>query len=159
METYCTPFLSNQKQSKTPEDAGFSASASSRVFCFQASENFSGFRSFSGIRTLFRFPITFRYQAIFPVSDHIVPGRICLGIPGIFDHLNSAVFLYIILVIVDDQLLGLDADPGSRLHGTGDEHVGADDGALADGRITAEDGGSGIDGDIVFDRGVALGAL
>ena len=50
----------------------------------------------------------------------------------------------------------LGADLIERRDAGGDKHVAANQRALADPRVAAEDGGPGIDGDIVLDGGMAL---
>lgn len=66
--------------------------------------------------------------------------------------------LEIFVPVADNELLGLDADPGAGPYGACDEDVGSDDRTLADDRIAAQDRGTGVDGDVVLDSRMTFGA-
>src|SRR5207248_11354766 len=54
------------------------------------------------------------------------------------------------------QVRRVGGDLVERGHAGGDEDVAADEGAAADDRVAAEDCRPGVDGHVVFDRGVAF---
>ena len=90
------------------------------------------------------------------LSDDIVPG---IRLLGMLEGVILEIELDILIPVLDDELLGLDTDPGAGLDRACDEDVGSDDRAFSDGRLAAEDRGTGVDGDVVLDGGMRLAPL
>lgn len=61
--------------------------------------------------------------------------------------------------LLDDDVLVLEQDARRGGTDSGDEGVAGYDGAFPDDRIAAQDAGSRVDGDVVFDGRMAFGAL
>lgn len=75
--------------------------------------------------------------------DNVEPGFILLFVVQGF------------IVTVEDKLLVFDADLGTLFHRFRDKGVTANHNAVLDDGVTAKDGGSGVDRDVVTDGGVA----
>ena len=60
--------------------------------------------------------------------------------------------------VADDHVLRFDADARARCDAAGDEYVGSNHGTFTDDGFAAEDGGAGINRDIILNRGMTFSA-